>query len=260
MAYSRSFFCLILLVALCLPISPAFADTSTASLSAVNYDDVRNDVYQDVKHLQDLGGGIKPFESRLSEIDQMKTNGQADAAMNQLSFLSSSVKDQLKSLTDLRQRKAAPKPKVQAVAGGRFAGSGDGLLAMFANQKLDNINAAQAQQLQAMFIDSNFNGSGQEYIQKVAQDIIAREFGGLGIPCRGPFQLERFRNLHRMNEFRKQGRDIKNFLSYHNQTEQLAARASREPEVVAELSQRVRYLEQQMGMSPLTGSAQIRSY
>ncbi len=259
MTYSQTFFCLILLLSFVFSVNPVLADTESSSGSSDPYQDLKASVSQDLKHLQELGGGIKPFEARIADLDQMKSNGQADAAMSQLTSLSSSVKEQLKSVSELRAHKPAPKAKV---ASGARPTTTD-MIALFTSSPKSfdqNISSSQAQQLQQMFSDTNFQGNGNEYIQKVAQDIIAREFGGLGIPCRGPFQLERFRNLHRMNELRKQGRDIKNFLTYHNQTEQLAARASREPGIVAELSQRVRYLEQQLGMAPLTGSNGIRQF
>jgi hypothetical protein len=245
---------LLLVVSLFLPATAFAAEEAPAVAAAAGacteYDTTRKSVDDKIKQLEALGGGVKPFLTRLEQIES--TANRADAA-KYLKSLENSLDEQLKAVKELR----APKPVgsvAKTVARPKGVQTG-----------LDNRNSA-IEQLLAQYMKSpssvstqslnlaSFQGTADDYVNMVAKDLISRELGGLGVPCKGPFRLERFRNLQRIKELKDQGKEYRNFLSYHNHTEEVAQGAKDDSGRVPELSQRVRYLEQQLGLSPLTSS------
>lgn len=222
----------------------------------VQYTAVSGELASHLKQLEALGGGIAPFVTRQKQIDEVFTAGDHENAVKDLVRLNQGVTDQLANLKALRTAKKAPvQPKVAvavpAVASGALAVSPASLSDL---SRLMVINQSGTGNY------SNYEGDADGFAKMVAKDIIARELGNLGIPCKGPFRVERFRNLQRINELRQKGQRIEGYLDFHKRTEELAAIAKNDPSRLGQLSSEVRYLEQQLGLSPLTGSLKLSTY
>ncbi|MGD9684972.1 MAG: hypothetical protein AB7W16_27715 [Candidatus Obscuribacterales bacterium] len=209
--------------------------------------------------LEDLGGGIKPFADRLSQIDESFKKGDSQGAVRSLDSLDRSIDSQLKSVAALR----APKPKVspasQVVSSGAQS---QNPLMILARSEVGGKSLISPETIASMNTSnySSFQGSPNEYLEKLAKDLVGRELGGLSIPVKGPFRLERFRNVQRISELRKVGKRVDNYLYQYEKTEDLAAQAHRDPGRIEELSSQVRYLAQQLGVSQLSGSLRQQSY
>ncbi|MBX9693237.1 MAG: hypothetical protein K2Z81_12690, partial [Cyanobacteria bacterium] len=175
-------------------------------------------------------------------------------SVSQIKALNRSAGEQITSVKALRSKKPMQTHKVAA----RGGESVDPTItkALLADQRVQKaiMQYAQGSAPGNSSGYSNFNGSADDYVSLVAKDVIARELGGLGIPVKGPFMVERFRNLQRINELKQQGRKIDGFLGYHRTTEDIALAASRDTGRLAELSQRISYLRQQLGLAPLSRS------
>ncbi|MCA9804035.1 MAG: hypothetical protein KC777_18830 [Cyanobacteria bacterium HKST-UBA02] len=213
--------------------------------------------------LEGLGGGIKPFADRLSQIDESFKKGDSQGAVRSLDSLDRSIESQLKSVTALR----APKPKVSPASQVVSSGSQNSQvsqnpLLILARSEVGGKSLISPETIASMNTSnySSFQGSPNEYLEKLAKDLVGRELGGLSIPVKGPFRLERFRNVQRISELRKMGKRVDNFLYQYEKTEDLAAQAHRDPGRIEELSSQVRYLAQQLGVSQLSGSLRQQSY
>lgn len=221
----------------------------------VQYTAVSEELTMQLKQLASLGGGITPFVNRQKQIDQVFTDGAHERAVNDLLHLNNSVKEQLSNLKALRTAKKVAAPV--KVAAARPSAHTNSLA----------VSPASMSQLNMLMVNqacagnySNYEGDADGYAKTVANDILARELGNLGIPCKGPFRVERFRNLQRINELRQKGQKIDGYLDYHRRTEELASLARNDSSRLGQLSSEVRYLEQQLGLSPLTGSLKLATY
>jgi hypothetical protein len=221
----------------------------------VQYNSVSGELAAHLKQLETLGGGIAPFVTRQKQIDQVFVAGDHENAVKDLVRLNQSVSDQLANLKALRAVKKTPaQPKVAFAAPVTSTGSlAVSPASMSELNKLMIVN-------QGVGNYSSYEGDADGFAKMVAKDIIARELGNLGIPCKGPFRVERFRNLQRINELRQKGQRIDGYLDFHKRTEELASLAKNDPSRLAQLSSEVRYLEQQLGLSPLTGALKISTY
>ena len=252
-------FALSLLVALCSN-SVAFAAEVAGSVETtpleVQYTSVSGDLTTHLKQLESLGGGIAPFVARQKQIDQVFTAGDHENAVRDLVHLNKSVTDQLANLKALRTAKRVSAPSKAAIA-----------MPVSSSSSLVVSPASMGELSKLMVVNqtgtgsySSYEGDADGFAKTVAKDIIARELGNLGIPCKGPFRVERFRNLQRINELRLKGQRIDGYLDFHKRTEDLAALAKNDPSRLGQLSSEVRYLEQQLGLSPLTGSLKVSTY
>ncbi|MBX9951983.1 MAG: hypothetical protein K2Y39_22615 [Candidatus Obscuribacterales bacterium] len=221
----------------------------------VQYTCVSGELAAHLKQLEGLGGGIAPFVTRQKQIDQVFVAGDHEGAVKDLVRLNQNVSDQLANLKALRAvKRPAAQPKVASAAPVAAPG---GL----------SVSSASMNDLSKLMVVSqgagnysNYEGDADGFAKMVAKDIISRELGNLGIPCKGPFRVERFRNLQRINELRQKGQRIDGYLDFHKRTEELASLAKNDPSRLGQLSSEVRYLEQQLGLSPLTGSLKISTY
>ncbi|MBZ0187421.1 MAG: hypothetical protein K8F91_14335 [Candidatus Obscuribacterales bacterium] len=257
--------CLSLLIAL-LTVAPVCADV-TEQLNVEGelvsadsqYVNIQKGFSDKLAKLEKLGGGIKPFADRAAQVEEMNARGESAAAIKVLESLDRSIDAQLKSIEGLR----AVKPKVaKQVASSNSTAVAKNLLMILASSEIGGKKLLSSETLAS--VDSstfaNFQGNANEYLEKVAQDLVARELGGLAIPVKGPFRLERFRNVQRISELRKHGKRVDNFLYQYQMTEQLAQAAGHDAGRVEELSSQVRYLGQQLGLCQLTGSIRNQSY
>lgn len=246
------------LVALCsstLVFAAEVAGSVETTPLEVQYTSASEELTAQLKQLASLGGGITPFVNRQKHIDQVFADGDHESAVNDLVHLNKSVKEQLSNLKALRtSKKVAAPTKVASVKTSAPSSS----LA---------VSPASMSQLNMLMVNqggvgsySSYAGDADGYAKTVANDILARELGNLGIPCKGPFRVERFRNLQRINELRQKGQRIDGYLDYHRRTEELASLARNDSSRLGQLSSEVRYLEQQLGLSPLTGSLKIATY
>lgn len=235
----------------------ATAGTVEMTPAEVEYKNVSAELANNLKQLESLGGGIAPFVARQAEIDKAFNGGDQEQAAKDMSRLNRSAKDQLADLKVLRtaKPKVAAKPAAPAAAAPASASNQLNLspetmsaLSKFIEPKQAEINQKNVTSY------AGFKGDADGFAEMVAKDIIARELGNLGIPCNGPFRLERFRNLHRINELKQKGVRIDGYLEHYKRTEDLAAAAKKDPSRLGQLSGDVRYLEQQLGLSALTGS------
>lgn len=221
----------------------------------VQYNSVSGELAAHLKQLETLGGGIGPFIARQKQIDQVFVAGDHENAVKDLVRLNQSVSDQLANLKALRAVKKAPAlPKVAFAA--PVTTTGNLAVSPASMSELSKLMVVN----QGVGNYSGYEGDADGFAKLVAKDIIARELGNLGIPCKGPFRVERFRNLQRINELRQKGQKIDGYLDFHKRTEELASLAKNDPSRLAQLSSEVRYLEQQLGLSPLTGSLKISTY
>lgn len=258
----------LLLVALTTGFQPAFADeAATAPIAQqagsvaippeeVQYRDLKDQLQAKIKKLAGLGAGVTPFENRLNEIDQSSENNWV-ASSKSLSSLNDSVESQLKSIAALRAPKpVAAKPAVslnpqvaQMLAARGVAPQGSDM------QKIVNRLATVLPESKGSLSSLvNNGGTADGFLENLANQVASRELGGLGIPVSGPFLLERFRNLQRVNQLRSEGRQINSFLDYWKRTEEQVKLAKRDNSRLSELSSQVSYLQQQLGLQPLSGS------
>ncbi|MBK9144942.1 MAG: hypothetical protein IPM23_20815 [Candidatus Melainabacteria bacterium] len=212
--------------------------------------------------LEGLGGGIKPFADRLSQIDESFKKGDAQGAVRSLDSLDRSIESQLKSVTALRAPRPKAAPASQVVSSSSNSRISQNPLMILARSEVGGKSLISPETIASMNTGnySSFQGSPNEYLEKLARDLVGRELGGLSIPVKGPFRLERFRNVQRISELRKLGKRVDNYLYQYEKTEDLAAQAHRDPGRVEELSSQVRYLAQQLGVSQLSGSLRQQSY
>jgi len=254
--FTRTLSFAVLLFALLSLNSPALAQPLTGTVSDADYATMQKTVTEKIQQLEKLGGGTKPFLTRLDETNKLNDSGSTGDALTQLKSLGNSVDDQLKTLTALRN--APKKVAVKAVPSRTTTQS-----AQISGNNLSTLimSFAQTNPAKAHSINyASFHGTSDDYAHSMAKDILSRELGGLKVPCEGPFRLERFRNVQRISEMRKQGQSCESLLSYHYTTEEIASAAKTDGMRVSELSQRVRYLEQQLGLSPLQSSLTVHQY
>ncbi len=226
--------------------------------SEAQFASVSNELAANLKQLESLGGGIAPFANRQKQIDQVFAAGDHESALKDLVRLNNSVTEQLANLRALRTAKKIPAQAKAAVAMPVAPSSTLVVSPTSMNELGKLLSVDQNQGSIASY--SNYEGDADGFAKMVTKDIIARELGNLGIPCKGPFRVERFRNLQRINELRQKGQRIDGYLDFHRRTEDLAAAAKYDSSRLAQLSSEVRYLEQQLGLSPLTGSLKISTY
>ncbi len=224
----------------------------------VQFTSVSSELAANLKQLETLGGGIAPFANRQKQIDQVFAAGDHESAVKDLVRLNNSVTDQLANLKALRTAKRVP-PHAKAAGAVPVAPSNTLAVSPASMNELAKLMSVDHNQ-GSVASYSNYEGDADGFTKMVAKDIIARELGNLGIPCKGPFRVERFRNLQRINELRQKGQRIDGYLDFHRRTEDLAAAAKFDPSRLAQLSSEVRYLEQQLGLSPLAGSLKISTY
>jgi|GEM_PF-2343873 hypothetical protein len=235
------------------------AGTVEMTPAEVEYKNVSTELANNLKQLESLGGGIAPFVARQEEIDKAFNGGDHEQAAKDMTRLNRSIKDQLTDIKALRSAK--PKKAVAAAPAAVQPASSSSTVnslnlspeTMSALSKFIEPKQADLSK-QNVTSYANFKGDADGFAEMVAKDIITRELGNLGIPCNGPFRLERFRNLHRINELKQKGVRIDGYLDHYRRTEELAAAAKRDGSRLAQLSGDVRYLEQQLGLSQLTGS------
>ncbi len=226
----------------------------------VEYKSLTTEFAQKLERLEKLGGGIKPFGLRLASIDESYSAGKTTESLELLKNLSQQVDQQLEAITALRAKKPAAVASLPQPAGHKGSEMAQILNDSRVRSTIANYAKSMEQNGGSQKSYSSFSGSAEDYIAAVAKDVISRELGGLNAPVQGPFLLERFRNLQRINELRKHGDRIDGFLTYHKHTEDIASVASRDSTRMAELSQRVLYLRQQLGLSPLSSSLKISQF
>lgn len=234
--------------------APAIAEQQVGSVAMppeeVQYRDLRDQLQAKIKKLAGLGAGVAPFENRLSEIDKSSENNWV-ASSKSLSSLNDSVEAQLKSIAALR----APKPVAAKT------------VALPSRVTAALPRAAQGQDMQRVvnrlasvlpnskdLLQVPSGGTADDFVQNLANQLAARELGGLGVPVSGPFLLERFRNLQKVNQMRVAGQNIDSYLDYWRRTEETLKLAKRDSSRLGELSSQVSYLQQQLGLQPLSGS------
>lgn len=252
----------LLLVTLTTNLQPATADEAAAQPAAqqvgsvamppeeVQYRDLRDQLQAKIKKLAGLGAGVAPFENRLNEIDKTSENNWV-ASSKSLSSLNDSVESQLKSIAALRAPKPVAKPVAlpPAVAAALPKGAqGQDM------QRVVNRLAAVLPQSKDLLQAAPNGGTADDFVQNLANQLAARELGGLGVPVSGPFLLERFRNLQKVNQMRVAGQNIDSYLDYWRRTEETLKLAKRDSSRLSELSSQVSYLQQQLGLQPLNGS------
>ncbi len=245
-------FSLLIASVVVVPANAQVSGTLEASPADAEYKQLTLELNDKLHQLEELGGGIKPFEDRFKTIDETYTSsGDANESVSQIKALNRSAGEQIASVKALRTKKSA------IVARKATPGS-DAVVSksLLSDQRVQKAILTFAQQNSNSNAPSyaGFNGTADDYVTLVAKDVIARELGGLRVPVKGPFLLERFRNLQRISELKKQGKKIDGFLGYHRTTEDVASAASRDMGRLAELSQRVSYLRQQLGLAPLSRS------
>lgn len=215
----------------------------------VQYRELHDQLQAKIKKLAGLGAGVAPFENRLSEIDKASENNWV-ASSKSLSSLNDSVEAQLKSIAALR----APKPVAAKVALPSNIASALPRAAQGQDmQRVVNRLAAVLPNSKDLLQVPN-GGTADDFVQNLANQLAARELGGLGVPVSGPFLLERFRNLQRVNQMRAAGQNIDSYLDYWRRTEDTLKLAKRDSSRLSELSSQVSYLQQQLGLQPLSGS------
>lgn len=235
----------------------ATAGTVEITPVEVEFKHVSAELANNLKQLESLGGGIAPFVARQAEIDKAFNGGDHEQSTKDMTRLNRSVKDQLTDIKALRAAKPVKKPIATPAVAAQPASSSNALnLSPETMSALSKFIEPKQADLSQKNVTSyaGFNGDADGFAKMVAKDIIARELGNLGIPCNGPFRLERFRNLHRINELKQKGVRIDSYLDHYRRTEDLAAAAKKDPSRIAQLSGDVRFLEQQLGLSALTGS------
>lgn len=223
----------------------------------VQYKNVSDELANNLKQLESLGGGIAPFVARQAEIEKAFGGGDHEQAAKDMTNLNRSAKDQLADIKALRAAK--PKKAVAKAPAAQPASSSSTVNSLNLSPETMSalskfIEPKQVTNQSNITSYANFKGDADGFADMVAKDIIARELGNLGIPGKGPFRLERFRNLHRINELKQKGVRIDGYLDHYRRTEDLAAAAKVDPSRIAQLSGDVRYLEQQLGLAPLNGS------
>lgn len=223
----------------------------------IQFTALTSELKTNLNQLESLGGGIAPFVNRQKQIEQTFANGEQEAAVKDMTALNKSATDQLANLKALRTTKrviARPKglPVMPIASVNTLSVSPQTM------SDLGKLMAANPGVTAGNY--SKYEGDADGFLKVVAENIAARELGGLGIPCKGPFRVERFRNLQRINELRQKGTKIEGYLDYYRKTEDVAGLCKNDPSRISELSSEVRYLEQQLGLSPLTGSLKITNY
>lgn len=215
----------------------------------VQYRELHDQLQAKIKKLAGLGAGVAPFENRLSEIDKASENNWV-ASSKSLSSLNDSVEAQLKSIAALR----APKPVAAKVALPSNIASAlpRGAQGQDMQRVVNRLAAVLPNSKDLLQVPNG--GTADDFVQNLANQLAARELGGLGVPVSGPFLLERFRNLQRVNQMRAAGQNIDSYLDYWRRTEDTLKLAKRDSSRLSELSSQVSYLQQQLGLQPLSGS------
>lgn len=223
----------------------------------MQYRELSHEIRENMRKLEALGGGMAPFVRRLEEIDAVYAKGDIGAALKDLSSLSQNVDEQLKRLNALRSEKRIVPVVVRTAAQKPQAGSYARTNAVVQDARKDDAKQSEGQEVVCY---SQFKGSADDFLKVIAEEIASRELGGLGIPVRGPFRLERFRNLRRINELRQKGQKIDGYLDFYRRTEEIASSARKDGTLIGQLSSAVRYLEQQLGLEPLSGSLSAKTF
>lgn len=209
-----------------------------------------------LERLKSLGGGIKPFVARLDEIAK---SADVDKAADDLTALDESVQEQINAVSSLRNKPhAAPSlqghgQSLQTYSGG----DSEGGLPAAIQKPIPQAKKPTAPALTPIAppaIKATYQGSVDGYYDMLVGEVLGKELGGLGFPCKGPFRLERFRLLQRIQEIRTSGTNVDGYLAYYHKIEEAAGRARKDQTRLPELSGNVAYLQQQLGLSTLTGS------
>lgn len=194
------------------------------------YNSLRGRILARIQNLEHRGAGTKPFLATLAQADSEFKNGQTIKAQASLYKLEEPIAGQESQLSLRAARNTASSNPRLAAGHGDPRASGT----------------------------ANFQGTADAYYDEVAKSILQRELGDLA-PCDGPFRLERFRIGKRLQELRQRGVSIDANLTLYRRTEELAAVANKNPRRLPELSDNIRYMEKQLGLTELQGS-QHRSY
>lgn len=178
----------------------------------------RNKLATKLQALQGKGIGIKPYSDELARIDGLYGKAETDRAWGALNRLASLVREQ--------------EYKMQKPVSGAA------------------ISSARAQE--ANNVMAQFQGSNDAYYEQVKAAILARELGS-DAPVDGPFQQERFRIAKRIQQLEGQGMRVDSYRGSYKQLEVIAA--TKDIRRISELKDRIRYLEQQLGLPPLQGAS-----
>lgn len=223
------------------------------------YQNVHAEVTEKMNKLEELGGGMKPLKNYLKQIDNTYAKGNEETAMKQITSFNNSVEQQLKKVKELRSRKRVVKQTANPVPqapGMEVAPTKEPVTVL-----LDALSKAKRQTRNTSSSKlAKFNGTPNAYLQMVVKDIVSRELGGIQLPCKAPFRLERFRIAQRISALQKQGQDVRNYVAYYNRTEAIARSTRNNPRRIPELNSNVRYLSQQLNLAPLTGSLNTRIF
>ncbi|HEY9713341.1 MAG TPA: hypothetical protein V6C72_07715 [Chroococcales cyanobacterium] len=205
--------------------------TGKIAPTQAQYQAQRADVASQLKSLEAKGVGIAAFVTELKRLDSLYTHAQLAEATQGMTKLA----DNVQQLEARRQEAQAAShvAKVQPANHGRSSGQ-----SKISSDLLEQGVAA-------------YNGSVDGFVDSIVNEIAQRELGRF-IPNKGPFLVERFRIAKRIHELENRNVRVDGFANLYRQMEDLVA--LRDSRKLPEISNNVKYLQQQLGLTQLEGS------
>lgn len=201
------------------PVQQKEVESSTSSVQ--QYQNGRARTVASIEGLRAKGVGVSPFISELTRIDGLYTSGARDAVA-QLAKLDEQISSQQRCYEAMRKRGTT------------------------APHSLSNLQSVPRRSVAA------YHGTMDGFVSEVIGDILHREVGQF-TPTAGPFLVERFRIAKRIHELETERGSIAGISSLYKNMEDVVA--THDPRRLAELAADVTYLQTQLGLSELQGSA-----